>query len=304
MPGPDYSLVCWHGTHVAGIATGRTGVLTATTGGIAPDAFVFPIQVFQRACSGTSCSITAYDSDILSALDYVYSLRASFSIASVNMSLGGDPYTATCDASLPSYKTVIDNLRSANIATAIASGNNGSANSITAPGCVSSAISVGSTNKDNTISSFSNSASFLSLLAPGGSVTSSLPLAYVSGGFGTASGTSMATPHVAGAWAVLKSAKPTVTVSSALTALQNTGLPITDPRNGITKSLIQIGDTSTQVGAVGALVGPPPDTTPPSVPTGLSASGISSSGATVSWSASTDNVGVTGYKVFRNGVQV
>src|SRR4029077_8703962 len=46
------------------------------------------------------------------------------------------------------------------------------------------------------------------------------------------------------------------------------------------------------------------DTTPPSVPTGLSASGITATGATVSWTASTDNVGVTGYKVFRNGVQV
>ena len=56
--------------------------VTATTGGIAPDAFVFPIQVFQRHCVGTTCSITAYDGDILSALDYVYSLRASFSIAS------------------------------------------------------------------------------------------------------------------------------------------------------------------------------------------------------------------------------
>jgi hypothetical protein len=46
------------------------------------------------------------------------------------------------------------------------------------------------------------------------------------------------------------------------------------------------------------------DTTPPSVPTGLSASGISATGATISWTASTDNVGVTGYKVFRNGTQV
>ena len=46
------------------------------------------------------------------------------------------------------------------------------------------------------------------------------------------------------------------------------------------------------------------DTTPPSVPAGLSASGVTATGATISWSASTDNVGVTGYKVFRNGVQV
>ena len=53
-----------------------------------------------------------------------------------------------------------------NIATVIAAGNNSNAGAISAPGCVSNAISVGSTTKSNTISSFSNSASFLSLLAP------------------------------------------------------------------------------------------------------------------------------------------
>jgi chitodextrinase len=46
------------------------------------------------------------------------------------------------------------------------------------------------------------------------------------------------------------------------------------------------------------------DTTPPSVPTGLSATAVSSSGINLSWTSSTDNVGVTGYKVFRGGVQV
>ena len=47
-----------------------------------------------------------------------------------------------------------------------------------------------------------------------------------------------------------------------------------------------------------------PDTTPPSVPTGLNATAMSSSQISLSWTASTDNVGVTGYKVFRGGVQV
>ena len=68
-PCPDFSLGCWHGTHVAGIAAGRLGVLSATTGGIAPDAGIIAIQVFQRVCS--TCPLTAYDSDILAALDYV-----------------------------------------------------------------------------------------------------------------------------------------------------------------------------------------------------------------------------------------
>ncbi|HTE16270.1 MAG TPA: Ig-like domain-containing protein, partial [Burkholderiales bacterium] len=62
-------------------------------------------------------------------------------------------------------------------------------------------------------------------------------------------------PHVAGAWALLKSAKPTATVSEVLAALQNGGLPITDARNGITKSLIQLGYDGTTLGALGILLG-------------------------------------------------
>src|SRR5207253_7899812 len=49
---------------------------------------------------------------------------------------------------------------------------------------------------------------------------------------------------------------------------------------------------------------PPPDTTPPSVPTGLTASAVSSSQINLSWAASSDNVGVSGYRVFRDGAQI
>ncbi|MBK7060433.1 MAG: S8 family serine peptidase [Rubrivivax sp.] len=248
----DYNLGCWHGTHVAGIAAGRTGVL-GTTSGIAPDAGIIAIQVFQKECTGGSCKITAYDSDIVAALEHVYSLRSTYNIASANLSLGGNLYTQACDASFPAYKAVIDSLRSANIATVIASGNNGNAGAISSPGCLSNAISVGSTTKQNAISSFSNSASGLSLLAPGSSITSSVPYAVSASGFGAANGTSMAAPHVTGAWAMLKSVFPSITVPEALSALQNSGIPITDPRNGLVKSLIQIGDAPGQPGALGLL---------------------------------------------------
>jgi len=69
---PDLSLTCWHGTHVAGIAAGKTGVLSATAGGMAPDARIIPIQVFQKDCSTPTCAILAFDSDLVNALEYVY----------------------------------------------------------------------------------------------------------------------------------------------------------------------------------------------------------------------------------------
>src|SRR5207249_1688855 len=47
-----------------------------------------------------------------------------------------------------------------------------------------------------------------------------------------------------------------------------------------------------------------PDTQAPTVPTGLTATAVSTSQINLSWTASTDNVGVTGYKIFRNSVQV
>ena len=193
-------------------------------------------------------ALTAYGSDIGLALEHVYSLRTTYSIAAVNMSLGGDWFTEPCDAVSPALTTIINNLRDANIATVIASGNGSQTNAISYPACISSAISVGATTKQNGIAGFSNSASFLSLLAPGVSVISSVP----GGGYGGASGTSMATPHVAGAWAVIKSAAPIASIDEVLDSLQATGIPITDPRNGITKSLIQIGDTTG--GAIAALL--------------------------------------------------
>ena len=53
--------------------------------------------------------------------------------------------------------------------------------------------------------------------------------------------------------------------------------------------------------SVGGGTSPPADTTAPSTPTGLAATGVTTSQATISWQASTDNIGVTGYSVYRNG---
>ena len=63
------------------------------------------------------------------------------------------------------------------------------------------------------------------------------------------------------------------------------------------------GAWSMQLAAFRAATGAP-DTTPPTTPTGLSATAISGSQVNLSWTASTDNVGVTGYRIYRNGTQI
>jgi subtilisin family serine protease len=227
--------ICWHGTHVAGIAAGRETTLGYF--GVAKDASIIAIQVFSRFnnpsnCGGGAPCISAYSSDIIKGLERVYALRTTFNIASVNMSFGEGNFAGYCDGEDAAMKAAIDNLRSVNIAGVIASGNNGFTNAINFPACISSAVSVGSSNdggnttNQDTVNNFSNSANILNLYAPGFLITSAAP----NNQLRSEGGTSMAAPHVAGAWAILKQQNSSATVSQVLTALTSTGRIITDQR--------------------------------------------------------------------------
>ncbi|RKT43032.1 S8 family peptidase [Thiocapsa rosea] len=225
---------CDHGTHVAGIVAGRS----TNASGVARDADIIAAQVFSRFDSASFCGIAApciatFTSDSLRALERIYLLRTSYPIAAINMSLGSGAFQDPCNDD--ARRTIIDQLRSAGIATVAASGNEGYANAMSAPACVPSAISVGSTTKADQISGFSNSAYFLDLLAPGASIYSAVP----GTGYASKSGTSMATPHVAGAWAVIKSAQPAADPDAILNMLKSTGIALTDV-NDITTSRIQV----------------------------------------------------------------
>jgi subtilisin len=233
---------CGHGTHMAGIAAGRTGV--------AYGANIISIQVMSLvndpgACREQASCLLARTSDVISALNRVYELQTTntFDIAAVNISLAGDTSMSHCDAEHQPMKEIIDLLRSVNIATVVAAGNEFLADALSYPACISSAVSVGAAGDGSDINTpvngvpqFSNSASFLDLLAPGDFITSLAP----GGGFEGGSGTSMAAAHVSGAWAMLKGKYPTATVDEVLNKLTTTGVNITDQRNNVTKSRIQI----------------------------------------------------------------
>ncbi len=254
--GVNCAVGCEHGTHVAGIAAGAGEAFS----GVARGANLIAIQVFSRFnstnyCGNTVPCVLSWDSDQIKGLERVYALRNSYNIAAVNMSLGGGRYydQATCDNDNLSIKAAIDNLRAVGVATVISSGNSAYTDSMDAPGCVSSAISVGSiwdeaglsarwsicseaSSTVDKVACYSNSVSFLNLLAPGSAINSSVP----GTGYAIYHGTSMAAPQVAGAWALLKQAVPDISVNNALNVLTTTGVPVTDYRNSIVKPRIDL----------------------------------------------------------------
>ena len=239
--------LCRHGTHVAGIAAGQG----LNSSGMAPNANIMAVQVFHRA-TGTDCTKLGVDPctkgdmrDVNKALERVYQLRNTYDFAAVNLSLGFGQFTDYCDADgtdLMSTKALIDNLRAAGIATVISAGNDGFTDAVGAPGCISSAITVGNTTKQDTIATQSNMAPMVDLLAPGTGIFSSVP----GGAFASDSGTSMAAPHVAGAFALLDEKDPSRGVTGNLFDLQWTGTPVADTRPGgtVTGYRINVADAA------------------------------------------------------------
>lgn len=215
---------CEHGTHVAGIAAGNDGDLA----GVAKDANIIAIQIYSLFTSSTWCGypncVLSFTSDQISALERVYELRDQFDIAAVNMSLGGGRYTEICDSSEYARKAAIDKLREAGIATIISAGNNGYQDALSAPACISSAVSVGASDDQDNVASYSNRADFLDLFAPGTAVIAPIP----GGGTGVKSGTSMAAPHVTGAWAIIKQAHPDASVDQVLDIMKRFGDQVSD----------------------------------------------------------------------------
>ena len=218
---------CNHGTLVAGIALGKT----STRSGVAPDANLIAVQAAHRVTTTTGCdpdpapcarfSSTNYNL----ALDRLLTLKNSSQpeLVAVNMSLGGGEFQDFCDNQFPSTTAAIEALRAANVAVIAASGNDSVYDGMKRPACISAAISVGAVKADDKPADFSNRAypDFLDLFAPGVAIETS----GLGNSFQETQGTSMAAPHVAGAWAVLRENKPNMTVDQAEEIFKETGEP-------------------------------------------------------------------------------
>jgi len=222
--------ICDHGSHVAGIAAGEDSGVGYN--GVAPGAFIIAIQVFTRFNNDGDCGgdpgdapcVKTWDSDQISALNYVNTtLVPLWDIASINMSLGGGQSVGACDGD--GRKAPIDALLLNGVATVIAAGNDDWTDTVSVPGCISTAVTVGGVFDNDTLN-FNNGGP-VDILAPGVDVDSSTP----NDTFESKGGTSMATPHVTGAFAVIRNiVGASWSVGDILTLLQNTGPLITDMR--------------------------------------------------------------------------
>ena len=216
-----------HGTHVAGIAAGNRP--DHTLSGVAKDADIIAVNVFSKFYNdecGDSLDfcIKSYPSDQLAALEFVFSLSGTVNIGAANMSLGGLRYTDYCD--FEPQKKAIDMLQAADIATAVATGNDSSCQGVCSPSCISTAIAVMASTKADLKADFSNwSSTVADVFAPGVSIRSAT--GNLDSGYENWNGTSMAAPHVAGGLTLLRQFDPAASVATNFTRLTEKGPLIT-----------------------------------------------------------------------------
>jgi subtilisin family serine protease len=265
-----------HGTHVAGTIAG-------TTYGVAKGATIVPVRVLDDNGAGTSSSVIA-------GLDWIRTNHPAGVPGVVNMSLGGGA-SASLDAAV---NALID----AGFVISVAAGNSNADACSASPARVPNAVTVGATTTSDARAPYSNFGTCLDMFAPGSGILSS----WYTGSTATLSGTSMATPHVAGAAAVLWGADPTLTSTAVRSALANsvtTGI-VTSEGSGSTRSLLRVDPPSASSPTPSPTPAPeePSAPTAPGTPTGVTAT-ITNDRATISWAtpASDGGATITSYRV-------
>ena len=217
-----------HGTHVAGTVAARDNA--AGVVGVAPGARLYAVKVLNAQGSGSI-------SQIICGIDWVTARAGTIEVA--NMSLGGQsPFGSFsgCNSSFDPMHPAICRSVQAGVTYAVSAGNSAANANNFIPATYNEVITVSAladfngqpgggaaatcrADQDDTFADFSNFGSDVDLIAPGVCITSSAP----GGGLATFSGTSMASPHVAGAAALYKSTHPSATPAQVRTALRNAG---------------------------------------------------------------------------------
>ncbi|MFF7442834.1 S8 family peptidase [Streptomyces sp. NPDC008122] len=207
-----------HGTHVATTIAGSTY-------GVAKAAKIVAVRVLDNNGSGTTAGVIA-------GIDWVTADHATGAPAVANLSLGGGASTALDNA--------VKNSIADGVTYAVAAGNSGTNASSSSPARVAAAITVGATSNTDAKASWSNYGSVLDLFAPGVSITAGWNTGDTA--TNTISGTSMATPHVAGAAAIYLAGHPSATPAQVATALVNGATPnkVTSPGSGSPNRLLKI----------------------------------------------------------------
>ena len=186
-----------HGTHVAGTVGGATY-------GVAKGVSLVTVRVLSCSGSGTT-------SGVIAGVDWVTSDHQTGQPAVANMSLGGSPSTSLDNAV---KRSITDG-----VTYALAAGNEGINACNRSPARVTQGITVGATDSTDTRPSWSNYGKCLDLFAPGVSITSDWNTS--NSATNTISGTSMATPHVAGVAALYLQGNPSASPSTVQSALVN-----------------------------------------------------------------------------------
>jgi subtilisin family serine protease len=234
-----------HGSHVAGTIAARDNDIGVV--GVAPGARLWAVRVLNNRGSGSFA-------DVICGIDWVTAHASTIEVA--NMSLSGSGSDSTCGSNVDPMHEAICRSVAAGVTYAVAAGNQHVDAATRVPAAYDEVMTISAladfdgrpggraaptcrADEDDTFANFSDFGADIDLIAPGVCILST----WKGGGYNTISGTSMATPHAAGAAALYKSTHPSATPAQVKSALQAAGTANwnnADDPDGVKERLVNV----------------------------------------------------------------